>query len=149
LTFDFQPGTPYDLNRVFQIGNGHLADAAVPILMKYMKPAGDCLRVTLKDNLQRADLSLRVTNTNVIFYFGVEHVLAACYPPVQVPFGALASFAEQAELQRLGPPFVIASCPTDSWVGSGHDRQGAPRVDLYHHRQKSCANTRPPRRRAG
>ena len=117
MTFDFQPGTPYDLNRVFQIGNGHLADAAVPILMKYMKPAGDCLRVTLKDNLQRADLSLRVTNTNVIFYFGVEHVLAACYPPVQVPFGALASLADQAELQGLGPPFVIASCPTDSWVG--------------------------------
>jgi hypothetical protein len=117
LTFDLQTGIPYDLNRIFHIGSGHLADAAVPILMKYLKPTGDCVQVTSKDELERADLSLGVTNTNLILYLGVEHVIAACYPPVQVPFAALASLADQDELQRLGPPFITASCPGGYWVG--------------------------------
>jgi hypothetical protein len=87
------------------------------ILMKYLKPTGDCVQVTSKDELERADLSLGVTNTNLILYLGVEHVIAACYPPVQVPFAALASLADQDELQRLGPPFITASCPGGYWVG--------------------------------
>lgn len=66
LTFDLQTGTPYDLNRIFHIGSGHLADAAVPILMKYLKPVGDCVQVTSKDDLQRADISLGVTNANLM-----------------------------------------------------------------------------------
>jgi hypothetical protein len=128
LTFDLQTGTPYDLNRIFHIGSGHLADAAVPILMKYLKPVGDCVQVTSKDDLQRADISLGVTNANLILYFGVEHVIAACYPPVQVPFAALASLADQAELQRLGPPFITASCPAGNWVGLAMIGKELPRV---------------------
>jgi hypothetical protein len=117
LTFDLQNGSPYDLNRIFHVGSSHLVDAAVPIVMNYMKPAGDCAQVTSRDDLQHADLSLGVTDTNLILYFGVEHAIAACYAPVQVPFAALASLADQAELQRLGPPFTTASCPADDWVG--------------------------------
>src|SRR5205085_4561765 len=92
-------------------------DAAVPIVMKYLKPAGDCAQVTSRADLQRADFSLGVTDTNLILYFGVEHAIAACYPPVQVRFAALDSLADQDELQRLGPPFITASCPAGDWVG--------------------------------
>jgi hypothetical protein len=49
-------------------------------------------------------------------------------PPVQMPFGALASLADQAELQRLGPPFVAASCPADNWVGLAMIGKELPRV---------------------
>lgn len=128
LTFDLQTGASYDLNRLLQVGSGHLADAAVPILMKYLKPVGDCAQVTSKEDLQRADLSLGVTNTNLILYFGVEHAVAACYPPVQVPFAALASLADQAELQRLGPPFITANCPGGDWVGLAMINKKLPRV---------------------
>jgi hypothetical protein len=126
LTFDLQSGSPHDLNRIFHVGSSHLVDAAVPIVMNYMKLAGDCAQVTSKDDLQHADLSLGVTDTNLILYFGVEHAIAACYAPVQVPFAALASLADQAELQRLGPPFTAASWSGRRLGGSGHDRQRTP-----------------------
>jgi hypothetical protein len=128
LTFDLRTGAPYDLSRAFQVGSGHLANGAVPILLHYLSPTGDCAQVTSKDDLQRADLSLGVTDTNVIFYFGVEHAIAACYPPVQVPFAALNALADQAELPRLGPPFVIANCPSDNWVGLATVGKGVVRA---------------------
>src|SRR5215471_9657701 len=128
LTFDLQTGASYDLSRVFPIGSGHLADAAVPIVMKYMSRAGDCAQVTAKDDLQRADLSLGVSNSDLILYFGVEHPITACYPPVQVPFAAFASLADHAELQRLGPPFITASCSADNWVGLAMIGKEFPRV---------------------
>jgi hypothetical protein len=124
LTFDLRTGMPYDLNRAFHVGSGHLADAALPILANYMKPGGDCAQFTSKEDLQRADLSLGVTNTYLIFYFAVEHAIAACYPPVQVPFADLVSVADQSELQRLGPPFTAqnaAVCPGVMVVGSKNE----------------------------
>jgi hypothetical protein len=128
LTFDLRTGSPYDLNRVFRIGSGHPADAAAPIVIKYLNRAGDCAQVTSKDDLQRADVSLGVTNTNLILYFSVEHAIAACYPPIQVPFAALASLADQGELQRLGPPFITASCPDGDWVALAMIGKELPRV---------------------
>jgi hypothetical protein len=146
LTFDLQTGAPYDLNRIFHIGSGHLADAAVPIVVKYLKQAGDCAQVTSNDDLQRADLSLGVTDTNLILYFGVEHAIAACYPPVQVRFAALASLADQGELQRLGPPFITASCPAGDWVGLAMIGKELPRVGFLSastEKQPGCPSATP------
>jgi hypothetical protein len=49
LTFDFRSGMPYDLNRAFRVGKGHLAETALPVVLKYrqdtlrrMKDTGDC-----------------------------------------------------------------------------------------------------------
>ena len=82
-----------------------MSAAAVPIVSKYLKPmvGGDC--ADMGDTLQEADLSLGVTRTNLIFYLGVPHAVAACFPPVQIPFADLSSVADKAELQRLGRPF--------------------------------------------
>lgn len=116
LTFDFRSGMPYDLNRAFRVGKGHLAAAALPVVLKHRqdtlrrtKDTGDCGQIALDEVmsiLRDAELSLGVTSRYVIFYFDVPHAVAACFPPVQVPFAELLSFADRTELQRLGPPLT-------------------------------------------
>ncbi len=139
LTFDMQSGAPYDLTRAFHVANnGHLADAALPMLADYIKKAETCGDTAAKDDLQTADLTLGVTSKYLIFYFSVPHVIAACYPPAQVPFATLASLADKTELQRLGPPFgphQAANCDGVIAVGGNADEiapatiaRGAPRV---------------------
>ena len=110
-------GRPYDLNRAFHVGSGRLAPAALPIVLKHWremlrrrKDAGDCARMTSDEAtelLQGGGLSLGVTRSYLIFYLEVAHAATGCFPPVQVPLAALASLADRAELQRLGPPFAV------------------------------------------
>jgi hypothetical protein len=155
LTFDLQTGISYDLDRVFHVGSGHLAPAAVPIVSKYLQRmvGGDC--GDMADTLQQADLSLGVTRTDLIFYLAVPHAIVACFPPVQVPFAALVSVADQAELQRLGPPFTAqnaAVCPGVMVVGSNNEVglatvvKGSPRVGFVSpstEKLRECPSARP------
>jgi hypothetical protein len=77
LTFDLKTGMSYDLDRAFHVGKEHLAPAALPIAMKRLAllKLHDCGDVA--DSLKQADLSLGVTSTQLIFYLGVPHVVAA------------------------------------------------------------------------
>ncbi len=112
LTFDLRTGEPYDLARVFHVGSGHLAAAALPIVGEFRtatlqrgKDAADCSQMPAEDvaqNVRSAEMSLGLTRKYLIFYFGVPHVIAACFPPVQVPLSALSSLTDRAELRRLG-----------------------------------------------
>lgn len=112
VSFDLRTGKRYDLRRAFHVGNGHLDAAALPVVarfreatLKQMKDSGDCGQLSRDDvaeALRTADLSLGITRTYLIFYFGVPHAIAACFPPVQVPLSALADLADRAELRRLG-----------------------------------------------